>query len=199
MWRKSSDTCNVSSFTCCRWRWVKRACGAPCVCHWHSPRALRWRLLPQYVHGWVPTYDSALAALQPRATELQSLHLNLLILNYSGDVPSGQCRAMSRAQFMTPFVLQSGRTLLTWWMEWQDRCLHNYPRGIKYSCAGLAAWERREWRLKDKHGTILGAQPLPLWMAGCTQCLNDGVFGEHEGSTPLYCVLKVEGTQRTTE
>lgn len=161
--------------------WVKWACSAPCVCHWHAPPALCWRLLPQHAHlcaiecccgASIFLNQLALAWLPfSPATGLQSLHPYLLILNYPSSVPSGQGRAMSQAQFMTPFVLQSGRTLLTWWMEWQDRCLHNYPRGIKYSCACLAAWERREWSLEDNQRTILGAQPLPDWMAGCTWCM----------------------------
>lgn len=36
------------------------------------------------------------------------------------------------------FVLQSGKTLLKWWMEWRDRRLHNHLRGIKYGCPYLA-------------------------------------------------------------
>lgn len=144
----------------------------PVVLHWHAPPELHVQLcvserccgasifLSRLVLPWLPF---------SQATGLQSLHRNPLILNYPGTVPSRQGRAMSQARFMTPFVLQSGRTLLTWWMEWQDRCLHNYPRGIKYSC--LAACKRRGWSLEGNQRTKLGAQMLPDWMAGCTGCI----------------------------
>lgn len=117
----------------------------------------------------IPQSDgSSLAALQPRPQPS-----NPFIPKYPGTVPGGQDRATSQARFMTPFVLQSGRTLLTWWMEWQDRRLYNHPRGIKnMAVPHRGALERGWWRLEGNQRTVLGAQPLAdEWMAGCTRCI----------------------------
>lgn len=127
-----------------------------CVCAWWSAAA-------------VPAYSS-IRWLCPGCPSAQQQPSNPFIPRYS--VPSGHGRATSQARFMTHYVLQSGKTLLTWWMERQGRHLCNHPRGIKYGRPCLGARERGEWRLEGNQRDMLGAQPLPdEWTPRCTQSI----------------------------
>ncbi len=121
---------------------------------------------------------SALAALQPGHSPPIPSSLNIPARCQAG-------RATSQARFMTPFVLPSGRTLLTWWMEWQDRRLHSHPRGIKYGrhCLGSLRKGRMEIGGQPKNHTwcstfawrVSGSMHL-VYLAQARVCLNNGVL-----------------------
>lgn len=131
------------------------------------PQALLWRMSPQHVCLFVMECRCCASIfLNPNAlpcppfspaTTLQSLHPQTSRLG----AKRGWVRAVSQARFMTPSVLQSGRTPLMWWMEWQVRRLHNHPREIKYGCPFLCARELGGLRLKGNRRKILGCiQPF---------------------------------------
>lgn len=161
--------------------WVKWACGTPCIlccalaCTPCTPLAYVTAACVFVCDGVLLAplpgqRRSALAALQPSRS---------LPIPSSPNIPArcqaGRVRATSQTRFMTPSVLQSGRTLLMWWMEWRGKRLHNHPRGMKYGCPYLEGNQR----------TILGgAQPFAWrvngWMHWCLAqarvCLSDGVL-----------------------
>lgn len=154
---------------------VKRAGGAPCGLHWCAPPTLRWRTAcgPSCVFV-IKRYCCANVFLNPMvlpwlpfrpAAALQSL-----IPKYPGSVPSGQVKATSWAQFTTPFVLQSARTLLMWWMEWQGRLSHNHPRAMKYGHPRLGVLRMGRMKIwRATKGPYLVLNILPdEWTPGCT-------------------------------
>lgn len=76
-------------------------------------------------------------------------------------------------------------------MEWQDRCLHNYPGGIKYS--GVCLWkERMELGGQPKDQTWFSTIAwLNGWMhlvyvAEASECVNDCVLYEGHGKGQLW-------------
>lgn len=136
-------------------------CGPSCmcvrVCVMERSRRISVFLNPMFL-PWLPFRQTA--ALQP------------LIPKRPGFVPSGRVAAMIRAQFATPTVLQSARTLLMWWMEWKGQPLAQSPKGDEIWPPQPGCPENEEVEdLEGNQRAILGAQPFVRltnsWMHLC--------------------------------